>query len=376
MFKNISNISGISSKVSHLAKFARTRTVLAAAVATTSLGLVSTTRAALTQPTDISSIAYSATTGGSTTTLTGVNSVSGNSESPFYPSSNKYTLTYDNDVDALTSVVAGGTQYNVTGQMTATLRVNSTFPSNMGTVWEQGSSSSTTVTMDGTKPTSVGQVLSTNNILVGSDNIFSNTGDPNGDNDQVVRVDLLLSSPLTASESTAFAVYDRGLAGQHDAFEIAAITGETNGVPTSYGPLRSYSEGSWGNTNLISATQQEDIIRQNVSSGSAFQPSTNTDQSIGGILIPTGNLVAAGTTIYGYSLFSAEANGTSSQLTQYTNTSYFPEASYASNEGGLDPVDIGAVYTAVSAVPEPTSAALLTVAVGGLMARRPKRTLA
>jgi hypothetical protein len=382
MFKNISNISGVSSKLGNLARTARSKTVLAAAVATTGLGLSSTSRGAL-YPT-ITAITTSMTVG-STTSVSGVVGV-GATYSQFQAPTT-YTMNYANDVDAITSVTAGGLTYSVTGQATATAQYNTAFGNgdNNDNVWEVGTggTGSTVVNakgpnLGGTSSAAVDKALSGNNILVGADNVFSNTGNPVGDNTDIVRIDMVFPTTITAASSKAFAIYDRGTANDHDAFQIAAITSinPVTKAPTSYGPLVSFSDGSWGTTSIASATQ-EDIVRLNNSSASTvLHPADLTNQPIGGVLIPTTSLnVAAGTTIYGYSLFSPDvpSNATSAELLETSNSAIFPEANSGSTGGGLDPVGaIGALYTQ-TAVPEPASASLLILTAGGYLARRPKR---
>jgi hypothetical protein len=376
MFNSITTISGISSTISNFARSARSKTVLAAAVAATGLGISSSSYAAPTTPQTVTSISTKFTTG--LTTDQGEITAAGTSNvSPYYPTSTSYDVKYSNDVDAITSVTAGGTTYNATGQGTAVVR-RSTGATN-DTIWEDGtgSHSSTTIVNEGTVPLGYNQVLGGNNILMGADNVFSNMGNSVGDNTNVVRVDILFTGGLKTSANTAFSIFDRGPSNDHDSFKIAAITAvDANGNPTNYGPLIPFNDGTWGTTNVVAAAQ-ENIMRKNDSIPTdKFHPADSTGQTIGGVLIPSSYLASAGTTIYGYSLFSADANGSGTQLVNWTNSTYFPSADSTSTGGGLDPVGVlGVEYTA-SAVPEPATASLAVLALGGLIGRRPKRTLA
>jgi hypothetical protein len=382
MFKNISNIS-VSSKLGNFARTARSKTVLAAAVATTGLGLSSISRGAL-YPT-ITAITTTMTTG-TTTSVNGVVGV-GASYSQFQAPTD-YTMNYAGDDQKITSVTAGGVTYTA-GAVTATATAdyNTAFGAsdNNDNVWEVGTggTGSNVVNLKGpnlggTSSGAVDKALSGNNILVGADNVFSNTGNPVGDNTDIVRIDEVFPTAITTSSTKAFAIYDRGPTTDHDAFQIAAITSinPITGAPTSYGPLVSFADGTWGTTNVVSS-QQEDILRMNNSSSSpVLHPADLTNQPIGGVLIPTTSLnVAAGTTIYGYSLFSPDvpSNATSAQLLNTANSAIYPEANSTSTGGGLDPVGaIGVLYTQ-TAVPEPASASLMILAAGGYLARRPKR---
>jgi hypothetical protein len=215
----------------------------------------------------------------------------------------------------------------------------------------------------------------TNNLLVGSDNLFSNTGNAVGNNTNVARLDILFTGGIKAAASSAFAIMDRGPTNDHDSFGIAAILAESNGVPTKYGPLETYKDGTWGETALSVPYSNEMILRKNDSTASnSLQPSDSTGQSVGGVLIPTTSLgELAGTTIYGYSLFSGAvpSTDTSAQLVAYAS---LPTANSTSTGGGLDALaTVGVLYT--TAVPEPTTVALASVATLGLLGRRPKKNL-
>jgi hypothetical protein len=91
-----------------------------------------------------------------------------------------------------------------------------------------------------------------NNILRGSDNTFANgTGATDGD---IERLDFVVSGGLTASLSTAFAVFDRGDAGVHDSVKIAVITGwnsSTNQVTSYGGTLVGINAANYGPTNPV-----------------------------------------------------------------------------------------------------------------------------
>jgi hypothetical protein len=90
------------------------------------------------------------------------------------------------------------------------------------------------------------------NFFTGTDNVFGNQGDANGNNNNIQRIDSIFSvSGITVNNTLAFAVFERGPTNGHDGFKIAAITGlDASGNPSSYGPLISLSTGSWGTTSL------------------------------------------------------------------------------------------------------------------------------
>jgi hypothetical protein len=368
MFNKINN-SGVSHTFGKFTGTTRSRAMAAAIAVVTaasagrSFGAIST----------ITSVTTQLTTGTPTKVsgLTGVGAQYSQFQAP-----STFNVTYANDDQKLTSVTANGVTYNATGLASTVVERGTAVSGNYtDTIWEMGTNSGSSISLQGTVPSSVQQAFSGNNFLMGADNIFANTGNSVGDNTNIDRLDMIFTGGVKASTSAAFAVFDRGTTTDHDSFKIAAITAiNAQGVPTNYGPLISLADGTWGQTALV-PTQEEVIVRKNDSSGSTapFDPSDSTAQTIGGVLIPTSSLVTAGTTIYGYSLFGADVTGTGTELTQYTNTAYFPMETATSTTGGLDPLATTGVLFTTSPVPEPTSLAIAGVATAGLLGRRPKK---
>jgi hypothetical protein len=158
--------------------------------------------------------------------------------------------------------------------------------------------------------TDYASLLLGNNLLRGSDNTFANGIDATSGN--IERLDFVFSAAgLTSSTSTAFAVFDRGAVGQHDSVKIAVITGwdSVNNVPTSYGgTLVSITAANYGAAN-VAADFTYNLFRYTNGNnlGSPYWNS-NTEtgtQGLGGAIISLSDLgIAAGTTIYGYSLMA------------------------------------------------------------------------
>jgi hypothetical protein len=320
----------------------------------------------------ITSITTQLTTGSSTMvpSLPGVGAQYSQFQAP-----STFNVSYAGSDDKVLTVTANGTTYTASGVANAVVE-RGAGTDNTDNIWEAGTNNGSNIALAGPKEASTVAAFAGNNLLVGADNIFANTGNAVGDNTNIDRLDMLFPGGITASASQAFAVFDRGPTTDHDAFQIAAITAiNGSGVPTNYGPLISLSDGTWGTTDLMSS-QEEVILRKNNSAGSSapFDPSDSTAQPIGGVLVPTSNLVTAGTTIYGYSLFGADVTGSGTELTEYTNTAFFPLETATSSTGGLDPVGTTAVLF-TTAVPEPTTLTLAGIAAAGLLGRRRRKPL-
>ncbi len=366
------------SSFSRVARRARSAAVMSTAVAAAILGMNRTSFAipsSLGTAADVTSITTTMTAG-TPSTLT--NQAGYGASYSVFKAANSYTLNYLGEDDSIKTVTAGtlGT-YMISGTGTAVVRRSSTGGNN-DNIWYDGSgngSNHSTVTLDGPLLSGFNQAFTSNNILVGADNVFSNRGNAVGNNTNVDRIDLLFTGGILASTASAFSIFDRGPSNDHDSFKIAAITSlGSTGLPTSYGQLQSFSDGTWGKTAVV-PNQQENITRKNDAvAGSTLHPSDLTTQTLGGVLIQTSDLAPIGTKIYGYSLFSGAVTGTGNQLVDWTNTTYFPPADSTSTGGGLDPTaTLSALYTAV---PEPTTGTLMLAGLTGLIARRPKRAAA
>jgi hypothetical protein len=90
------------------------------------------------------------------------------------------------------------------------------------------------------------------NLFVGTDNVFGNQGDGNGNNNNIERIDSVFTARgIVVNSSLTLAVFERGPTNGHDGFKIAEITAvDANGNPTAYGPLINIPAGAWGTTSL------------------------------------------------------------------------------------------------------------------------------
>jgi hypothetical protein len=336
---------------------------------------------------NVTSVGITASTGIATTVdnVTGA----GASYSPFLPS-NTYTVNYAGTLDAVSTVTAGGTTYRASGLATNVIRRYT--GANNDQLWYTGTSNGTgngsTINLSSIALGGFSQAFDQNAINVGADNLFSTIpggagSNPTGNNTNVDRVDLLFAGGLTASANSIFVISDRGDSDDHDAFDIAAITSvDGNGNPLTYGPLLSFKDGTWGTTDVAAATE-EFILRTNDNiTGDTLHPSDYTEQAVGAVAISTTALVAGtgATTIYGYSLFSPDldvsGNGAGNQLDNWQNGNVYKTADSTSTGGGLDPAAFIAELYTTTAVPEPTSVALIGIVAAGLLGRRGRRTVA
>jgi hypothetical protein len=180
---------------------------------------------------------------------------------------------------------------------------------------------------------------------VGIDNVFQNA--TTTDNSNIERVDVIFPGGISATDNTkvGFTVFDRGNAGGHDPFYIAAITSlDGSGNPSGYDAAVSvtaanYGSGVGGVVNFIT-------LRQNPGDPGLLFMDALTSQNRDGVLVRFTDLgVANNTRIYGYSLFETDdVFSPTSDMVAYTNAAYFPTTTDNGSSGGLDPLAIAGLW--------------------------------
>ena len=284
-------------------------------------------------------------------------------------------VTFDNNIEAVTDFsTSAGNGYTVISSAPNALVQRNGTPA-QSSVWYVIDSGGTNYA--GVHQDSYGPLLKSNNLLEGSDNTFDNGTAATAGN--IERLDFTWNTPLTNLNSLAFAVFDRGNAGAHDAFTLAIVTGvDANGVPTAYGGFIKVAAG-WGGTTNPVASQNYNLFRY--SNGDNLTASTShteaNTQGIGGVVIKVSDVnLPAGSQVYGYSLMGNDVNPTTaSDLLNVANTNVYPANTSDSTGGGIDLAAVNGLE--IREVPEPFVWAWLGIGgfVGvGFRARRKRRT--
>ncbi|MDJ0599192.1 MAG: hypothetical protein QNJ37_10180 [Crocosphaera sp.] len=243
-------------------------------------------------------------------------------------------------------------------------------------VWSERQTGDPATTVRGSLPISTEITLQGNNIFEGTDNTFSNFANTNATD--IERLDFVVSEGIEAILDRAVIVAERGSNTIHDGFQIAPITSLGNGVNDplswSFGSLLSINGGTWGTTNLRTASQtppgagSNPYTVLNDASGS-FTNTASLNQNFGAVLITLDELVPQGSTIFGYSLFGFDtlADGNGNAVADWNNSTFYPTDTRSSgqdNAGGIDLVALNVGITRNNdlepeilerEIPEPTS---------------------
>jgi hypothetical protein len=306
---------------------------------------------------------------------------------------------------SVSQVIAAGQAWNLDSGGTFKLRRNTTATTPLRSLaWymegnaRTGLPSNYNYNLLGGYDPNMESLLGGNNLLVGTDNIFTNTGNGTGNHNTIERVDVLFPGGITVDSTLAFTFYDRGTVNNHDSLSVAAITslGLVNGdpqAPTDYGSRVGVTAANYGSANLINASlagggtfslnRNYAILRNDNPSatdgaGNADYLSGEAQQGIGGVLIQSTNLASVGTTIYGFSIFPSDvaSGATGSSLANWQNTTNYPTGSTEVGGQGLDLVGASSVLVrSAGAIPEPGTLALLPVGAMAFFLKKRRQTL-
>lgn len=274
------------------------------------------------------------------------------------PDSRVSSLTFGNQEAAVTQFSTADATYQYVGLADAAYvrrNAGSARNSNNSSVWYAGSGS----TFLGSYETNYAQLLLGNNIYAGSDNTFAN-GRKSAELGNIERLDFVFTGGITATAGMAFSVWDRGEAGRHDPFKIAVITGwdDATETATGYATLTGMG-GPWGAATDPIAASAYNLFRyeagDNLASNRITDRSETGTQALGGVVFTLADLgVAAGTKIYGYSIFGYDVTA-ANNLVSYQTFSTATDGT--TGAGGLDLASInGALFVQI---PEPSTYALL-----------------
>ncbi len=263
--------------------------------------------------------------------------------------------TYENASRTLSGFTTATSNYAVASLADNVFVRRNNAVADQSSVWY--TSSGTGTNLSGNHAADYGNMLLSDNVFSGSDNTFANTG-TGAQFGNIERIDFTWNSAHVVSSALAFAVFDRGAAGAHDGFGIAAITAiDGAGNPTAFGTLLKVTSGWGGATNAIGDMDYRLFRYNNGDNITATTDSTGTGtQGIGGIVLSAADFgLVNGTTVYGYALMGYDVTATNSaQLLDYLNSTYYPTNTDGNTGGGgIDLASFNGLEFAV--VPEPVA---------------------
>ena len=171
----------------------------------------------------------------------------------------------------------------------------------------------------------------------GSDNVFTNSSGTNRNNIQ--RLDYIFDDGIVVPEDTSevgFPIFERG---GNDPMKFSIIKSlDSNGDPSEFGCVKSYTEDDWQDTGFNISTS---VLSGFPNDGeNLIETATTSNQKIGIIFITFQDLgLSPGDIVYGYSLAADDATTDSDEFIDFNNTSFFPRT--PESLGGLDLVSGG-----------------------------------
>ena len=277
--------------------------------------------------------------------------------------------TVNNDQE-LKSFTAGGQTYDfltIPNQYVKLRRVNNPVVSGIRNLAFMQGSLDTSIKTNAKVNTNDNYIAGMEELFVGNkhfnsgtDNLFANQGDGNGNNNDIERVDMIFPAGISPSDNTkaGFAIFERGNTTEHDPVKVAAILGlDSNGNPNNYSSIISIVQSTYGTTDVVAPRSY--IIMRRDTATEPFKMSTTTFQAIGGVFFKYSDFgIANNTVIYGYSIIPNDfpATGTPSNIINYTDTTYFPiNTSSATGAGGIDLIAVTGILEAAPVINFPIS---------------------
>lgn len=206
-------------------------------------------------------------------------------------------------------------------------------------------------------------VLAAGVLNQGTDNLFTNASNGDGNNNNIERVDVIFSSGLSTANpgQAGFAILERGANNNHDPFRIAAITSlDAAGNPASFGAVKictggnGSGNGSWGHPSTANGNKQfASYVLRKDAGDTHLRVSSNVNQEIGGVFFSFASLgITSGQALYGYALLGPDgiASPTSTQLLNLADATVYPTNTTESAGGGLDLVAVNTVFATGSYV--------------------------
>ncbi len=277
------------------------------------------------------------------------------------------TTQANNNLKTLNSFTIGADTYTYQQNANSFVKIrrvnNSVVSGNRSLLWVEkaANAANNKVAVVNEYSESMELVFANNSLNQGTDNLFANQGDGNGNNNNIERLDVIFSGGVisTANTKVGFALFERGDDNAHDPFVIAAITSiDVNGNPLSYGSPVRVKSTDYGN--LPSSNTNYYVVRKDAGVETNLRMSTSGMQNIGGVFISLNDLgINAGEKIYGYSIagYDFPANATAAKLTDYTNSAYFPRnTSSATAQGGIDLIALTGVLSTPETIILPPTA--------------------
>ena len=269
--------------------------------------------------------------------------------SSYYPTGTVYNVRFNEGVSNqmfLGKVSAGGRTFDgisLAGEINIARATNAPIKGIHHIVlYEQQSFSGTNIFLKTDYAATMEESLRSRAINCGADNVFSDVGDGNGNNNNIQRIDYLFPDGLPVHshvEQRGFLVMDRG---GNDRFKIAAITGvDGNGKPAAFGTPVSVLETQWGASGL---TLKTIVLRGYTEDGDRQHPSADVSvQPLSGVFLNWQTLgLRTNDLFYGYALVGNDTTTNGALWVDVQNPVYFPtNTSPDSTFGGLDLISGG-----------------------------------
>ncbi len=199
-----------------------------------------------------------------------------------------------------------------------------------------------------------------NNFNTGVDNLFVNTGDANGNNNNIEKVEVIFPAARTVVDATreGIAIFERGETNQHDGFTIAIIeTVDAGNIVTNfYNNVKKMNATTYGNTNLISNPTDQNyyVLRKPLAGALDMRIAVQATTNMGGVFFKFSDFgITNGQSVKGYAILDGGYNITNgNQIIEIDPNGLFGYNNFTGETfGGLDLVAMTGLFELSSTLP-------------------------
>lgn len=259
---------------------------------------------------------------------------------------NSGTSNNDLVLNSITSSSTTYTTYDVWNQFVRIRRVNNSEVSGDRTLlYYEGSQTNNTIDLLPRYTNNMDKMYDGfNNFNAGTDNLFANQGDGNGNNNNIERLDVIFPTGIKISNlnNAGISIFDRGMNDPIKVAVILSLNGDLN--PVTYTSIINIIPSNFAQ---VLGNKDYFVLRMDENE-SNLMVSTSLNQPVGGTFIKYASFsgLTTNTTIYGYSLIPNDFSGNSSQIADFTNSTYYPTNTGAGSgdAGGIDLVTINGAF--------------------------------
>lgn len=192
-------------------------------------------------------------------------------------------------------------------------------------------------------------IFDENTFYAGTDNIFGNQGNRNGNNNNIERQGVIFPNDLLAAQKNKASseVFEGGADNAHDLFVIAPSTAiDASGNPTAYGNIIKFAASHY--SNITATASNYFIVRRYPAAQANLRLSASVTRNMDGLFLSFNDLgIDNNIKIFGYCLLLVylPTGAVPGNLVNYSDSTFFARNTASSKSlSGLDLLGITGIF--------------------------------